>query len=272
MTQPINIDEDICISCGVCARVCPCGTIVQNKEEKPKINEEARCIACGQCDAFCPTEAVECEYTGDYPARDFDGVREISSKELARCFQRRRTIRHYKSNPIPREKIEEILEVVRYAPTGGNVQPVHWTIISDQEKLKVIGEAVAKYLKMAAEKMPDSPYKEIAKNMAAAYEDGHNVITWGAPHLVAVSTDMTAISGDADGIIALSWFEIALQTYGLGAVWLGLLKMAALNSPEIMKLLAIPEKTKLQYTMVFGEPSMKVQKIPKRNVAKVYWH
>ena len=272
MTQPISINKELCISCGVCARVCPAGSIEQNKGEEPQINEEARCVTCGQCDAFCPKDAIVSEYPGEYPAQDFAGVKDVSPKELGKCLQRRRTTRHYKSNPVPREKIEEILEVIRYAPTGGNAQPVHWTIISDQDKLKAIGDAVAKYLKVAVEKMPDSPYKEIFGNLAAAYEDGHNVITWGAPHLIAVSTDEEAISGDADGIIAMSWFEIAIQTYGLGCVWLGLIKMAALNSPEVASLLALPEKTKLQYTMVFGEPSLKVEKIPKRNAAKVHWH
>ena len=272
MTQPIGVNKELCISCGVCARVCPSGTIAGSKGEEPQINEEAHCITCGLCEAFCPKDAIQTEYAGEYPAQDYEGVNEVSPKELAKCLQQRRTTRQYKSNIVPRERIEDILDVVRYAPTGGNAQPVHWTIISDQRKLKAIGDGVAKYLKVAVEHMSDSPYKNIFSNLVSAYEGGHNVITWGAPHLVAVSTDETAISGDADGIIAMSWFEIVLQTYGLGSVWLGLIKMAALNSPEVAELLALPEKTKLQYTMAFGEPSLKVQKIPKRNAAKVHWH
>ena len=272
MTQPIRVDKDVCVSCGVCARVCPSGTIAHKEGEKPEVNDESRCIACGQCDAFCPVAAIKCEYEGEYPTKDFEGVKDVSPSELAKCLQRRRTIRHYKSNPIPRQKIEEILEVVRYAPTGGNSQSVHWTVISDKEKLKAISDGVAKHIRAFVEKMDDNPYKAVFKNLLAAYEKGYNVITWGAPHLLAVSTDESAISGDADGIIAMSWFEIALQAHGLGGVWLGLVKKAALSSPEVSQLLSLPEKTKLQYTMVFGEPSLKVKKIPKRNAAKVHWH
>ncbi len=271
MSQPISFDLDTCTACGICSLVCPCGTIAYEKGEKPTVNEKARCMGCGQCDAFCPMHAVSCDFPGDYPVHNYDDVADVTPKQLAKYLQKRRSIRSYKNAPVPKETMNEIFDIVRYAPTGGNFQSIHWVVLSGEEKLNKLTKLVIEWFRGFLENAPETPYTPVFKGLVAAYDAGHNVITWGAPHLVSVATDEQAISGDADGIIAMSWFEIALNSFGLGCVWLGLVKMAAMQSPEVAALLKLPEGTKLQYTMIFGEPKLKVHKIPKRRPAKVYW-
>jgi len=56
-----EIDLEKCISCGMCVRVCPEGTVlmelnVQGKK-KPKINYDY-CKGCGVCAAECPVKAI----------------------------------------------------------------------------------------------------------------------------------------------------------------------------------------------------------------------
>lgn len=51
------INEDLCVSCGVCVDDCPVGAIALNEDQKACINEE-ECIRCGQCHDMCPQEAV----------------------------------------------------------------------------------------------------------------------------------------------------------------------------------------------------------------------
>jgi len=54
----------------------------------------------------------------------------------------RRSIRKYKSIPVPEETIDEVLDCARLAPTARNIQP--WLIgaITDKEVLKKLGGIV----------------------------------------------------------------------------------------------------------------------------------
>lgn len=51
------INEELCVSCGVCVDDCPVDAITLNEDQKAYINEE-ECIRCGQCHDVCPQEAV----------------------------------------------------------------------------------------------------------------------------------------------------------------------------------------------------------------------
>ena len=77
-----------------------------------------------------------------------------------------------------------------------------------------------------------------------------------APHLVAATVPIASTSPEADGIIALSHFEIAAQSVGLGTLWNGLVKMSITLLPELKVPLNIPEDNLLVFTMSFGKPAV----------------
>jgi len=51
------VNEDLCVSCGVCVDDCPVGAITLKDDQKAIINED-ECIRCGRCHDVCPQEAV----------------------------------------------------------------------------------------------------------------------------------------------------------------------------------------------------------------------
>ena len=51
------INEDLCVSCGVCVDDCPVGAITRKEDQKAIINED-ECIRCGRCHEVCPEDAV----------------------------------------------------------------------------------------------------------------------------------------------------------------------------------------------------------------------
>lgn len=51
------INEDLCVSCGLCVDDCPVDAITLKEDQKAIINED-ECIRCGQCHDVCPQEAV----------------------------------------------------------------------------------------------------------------------------------------------------------------------------------------------------------------------
>ncbi len=55
------IDEEKCISCGICAKACTVGAIRGEQKGRPYFIDRQKCLKCGACIARCPKGAI---YTG----------------------------------------------------------------------------------------------------------------------------------------------------------------------------------------------------------------
>jgi nitroreductase len=76
-------------------------------------------------------------------------------------MQRRRSVRSFSSRPVPREVIEECLLTAGSAPSGANMQPWSFVVVSDPAVKQQIREAAEKeeykfYHGHAGEKMRDA--------------------------------------------------------------------------------------------------------------------
>lgn len=61
-----RVDESLCTSCGICAKVCPYNAItVDRKNKMPAKVIEAACAGCGTCSAECPANAIEMNHFTD---------------------------------------------------------------------------------------------------------------------------------------------------------------------------------------------------------------
>ena len=56
MASAYVIDEDSCVSCGMCAKECPVDAI--SEAEDSYIIDEDKCISCGACESKCPVDAI----------------------------------------------------------------------------------------------------------------------------------------------------------------------------------------------------------------------
>ena len=76
----------------------------------------------------------------DYP--DY-GVEEMRHRlaEFHAEVERRRTIREFSDRPVPRDLIETALKAANTAPSGANLQPWHFVVVSGAETKRKIRQA-----------------------------------------------------------------------------------------------------------------------------------
>lgn len=87
----------------------------------------------------------------DYPTKPLDEYREYPLDEmrerLAEFYadvSRRRTVRDFSDRPVPRDIIETALDAANTAPSGANLQPWHFVVVSGPEtkrKIRLAAEA-----------------------------------------------------------------------------------------------------------------------------------
>lgn len=86
----------------------------------------------------------------DYPSRPYRPER-VPAEESARRIRddyahmmTRRTVRHFSTDPVPREVIENAIKIAGTAPSGAHRQPWYFVAISDPELKAKIREAAEK--------------------------------------------------------------------------------------------------------------------------------
>ena len=77
--------------------------------------------------------------------------------EVTEAIKSRRSVRGYKPDPVPREVLEQILDVARWAPSADNSQPWELAVITGKP-LKELGEALNQRLAGPETFKPDIPF------------------------------------------------------------------------------------------------------------------
>ena len=268
----IIIENTTCNRCGICADVCPMGVISPPTDDEipaVPVTRAGYCISCGQCTAFCPTGALTLQKdTGIRPEPAWKGEG-ITPDLMVSYLKSRRSIRNFKSEPVPRETITALLDAARYAASGGNGQPVQWLVIQDPKEVRHIAEGVIDWMRtLEGSSHPMSGY---IPSLIARWKAGNDVICRGAPHLLIPHVPDGNPMALTDGIIALTHVDIAAPAFGVGTCWAGFIAMAIKMSPEFCRLFDLPKGRIPLYALMFGYPRYKPRYIPTRKEAEIIW-
>ena len=246
--NPILINEEKCIGCGLCVKDCP-SSYLHLDNGKAHANTVG-CIECGHCYAICPQAAIKIL---NYDCKDeaIVPMTEISSDTLLAAMKSRRTVRQFTDQPVEKEKIQKILEAGRYSPTGGNSQNVTYTILgSRQDEAEAIcvdlfrkGTDLASHIKAFADR----------------FNVTDNFFFKGAPLVIVVSSRSSVDAG-----LASSYMEIMAESLGLGVLYSGFFVMCSRISRKLRKLLKLPRGHKVVTCMVIGYPAVKYLRIVPR--------
>ena len=126
----------------------------------------------------------------DYPTVPLADYREFPVEEMRRRvtefyaeIARRRTVREFSDRPVPRDIIETALRAAGTAPSGANLQPWHFVVVS--------GAATRKKIRAAAEAEEHEFYEHRAsaewlEALAPLGTDSNKPFLETAPYLIAV--------------------------------------------------------------------------------------
>lgn len=268
-----TVNEDLCIKCALCAKVCPSWLITFDERGYPEIlpSNEGRCIECGHCVLFCPTKANILSFMEVDKLSDAAALSLPSELEILNFIKTRRTIRRFQNKVISKELFAQIFDVVGQAPTASNERPVRWIISDDPNKTKKIATMVLSWMSDYMNEHPNSRMAFIAKNMQAKAEEGIDGILRGAPH-VAIAVVKSNYRWPEDGTIALTYLELGAHALGVGACWGGFLTTAIRNSLKLREFLNISEDEHVCGAQMLGFPqNLPTRHFPPRGETNIEW-
>jgi len=269
-----TIHEKKCKKEGACVEECPLRLLEQKDSMSlptPVPDADARCVRCGHCVAVCPHGALT---HSAWKTEDFIPIQNKAalSVEQAEFFLKsRRSIRTYLPKQVERKKLEKLIEIARYAPTGGNSQLVHWLVINNREDMKKISELVIDLMRTWAKERKPIAEKYRLADVVTAWESGFDGISRGAPALIIAHAPRDYGLAQVDCTSALAYLDLAAPTFGLGCCWAGFIMMASMQSQPLQQLLALPEGHASFGIMMIGYPKYKYYLLPPRKEAQIIW-
>jgi len=153
--------------------------------------------------------------------------------DFINVIETRRSIRQYKTEPIPDDLIEKIFEAARIAPSASNRQPWHFILVKNLETKKALG---------LSEWATDAP-----------------VIIVGC-----VDSALSPRFHLVDFAIAFEHIVLAATNLGLGTCWMG-----RLEDEPIKKALNIPDTIKLVAVTPLGFPAEKPEPKTRKTLSEI---
>jgi nitroreductase/NAD-dependent dihydropyrimidine dehydrogenase PreA subunit len=271
METIIKADEILCINCGSCIRACPAGLITKNEFPVPIPDSWSLCIDCGHCVAICPTGAMHQRSMGPEDCQPIDPHLLAGWDQASQFLTSRRSIRGYIKKQVEKEKIVQLLDVARYAPSGQNFQPVRWLVVNDPDEVQRLAGLVTDWMK-GIEKANPQLYRSAKMEMILdPWELGIDRIARGAPCLIqgyAKKEDRTALPAIT---IAIAHVQLAATALGLGTCWAGYFNMASQTHPPLIEAMGLPEGQVPFGTFVIGYPAEQYKRVPRRKPSDITW-
>jgi len=268
----ILVAQDLCTRCGICSDVCPMAIVTPADENTLPVVTDAvagMCIQCGHCEVSCPSEALLLNVRPDEKAPLPAGAGTISPENMAFYLKKRRSVREFTTDPVPKEKILEVLDIARYAASGSNGQPVEWLVVHDPKRVRKIAGLTIEWMKTLQN--TNHPMSGYIPMLIGAWAAGQDVICRDAPHLLFAHIPDGNPIASVDAIIALTHFDVAAPAFGIGTCWAGFVAMATISYEPLQKELGIPAGRKSAYVMMFGHPQYEIYGIPRRKPLEVTW-
>ena len=141
--------------------------------------------------------------------------------DMLNFIQSRRSTRKYKDTPVEQEKLLQVLEAGRYAPSGGNCQTCRFLAIRDRAVL----DKLARMTEAEFAAMEETPgmYPSLANSIRFSKKGGY-LFHYGAPVLIVVANKLDYGNNIADTACALENMMLMANALDLGSCWINQLR------------------------------------------------
>jgi nitroreductase len=192
--------------------------------------------------------------------------------DFIKLIHERKSLRAFKPDPIPREKIEEILKLSIHAPSAINLQPWEFIVVAGEEKERLSRRLIKAYREKqiscgpgALKPLPKTiaqrgaktlqlmnPFFEEMKVNPDQFINEGSCNFYGAPVAILICQDDSFSKvGWVDIGLTLGYFILAAHDLGLGTCPIGLITA---YENEIKDLLNIPENKNVVIGVALGFP------------------
>ena len=293
----VGVNEDLCTLCGACVQEC-CADLFRTVADPGKgtarmVHQDPHgwCTGCGHCLAVCPHDAIRWEDAEKplEPAGIVHPESYCNYTALLPFLQSKRSVRRYHARIPERERITAVLEAMRWAPTGHNLQANRYLAITDRSVLQAIADHTIEgfrkfrtivrlrkllkpFLLRNLYKVLDSPgLLQGVDAMIRQREQGEDPILFGAPVVIVVYYPNMGALSLLDPTIAFTYGMLAAHSLGLGSCWIGFAIQSLYKDKGMRKLLGVPEDMIVAGVMTLGYPLPMYHRIPPRNPLQVRW-
>ncbi|MCL1978781.1 MAG: nitroreductase family protein [Methanomassiliicoccaceae archaeon] len=177
----------------------------------------------------------------------------------------RASVRKYLTEKVPDEDIKEILKAGFHAANGMNRQALEFVVVENKDSIaKYNRKAIILFAEMArASGHPNPMVEKMAENPNAN-------IFHGAPVLVFVFANPSAVTPVEDGSLAVGNMMLASHSMGYGTCFIGFAAGLG-NDPEFRKECGVPDSYRYVACMVLGRPDGEIEKHSRSGVKVLSW-
>jgi len=270
----ITVDQGKCNQDGICVAECPAQVIqMDSKKDYPYSTPDFGdfCLRCGHCVTVCPTGAMRLDWFGPEECNQITQALGVTPEQAEQFLCGRRSIRAFKEKMVPRTILKKLLEIACAAPSAKNQQPWHWAVVEDPVLVRRFAGMVIDWMRMVIQSNPEAAEENGFQRVMVAWDNGHERICRGAPHVIVAHADKNWGFATEDCTLALSLLDLYATSIGLGACWAGYFYKAVNAYPPLFEALGLPSDHLAFGAIMVGYPKFRYQRIPPRNPPRVTW-
>ena len=200
--------------------------------------------------------------------------------DVREAIKNRRSIRKFKPDPIPEEKIRLLLEGARLAPSGTNTQPWRFIVVKDDDTKKKLQAAAhnQRHIRCAPVIIVCCAdlraFKEFPQRVDELIESGalpertrEVFIPYLKKGMRTVTKDALMIAAAANVAIAVEHIVLQAVEIGLGTCW-----VRWYEDDKVKEILDIPDHVEVMALLPVGVPDEDPAQRPRLDINKItYW-
>jgi nitroreductase len=205
--------------------------------------------------------------------------------ELSEVIEKRVTVRQWKEQPVEREKLLQVLEAGRRAPSWGNTQPWRYIVVQDRVKIAELAKTASNmpqvstapvvivccgFAEAFSRKMHRESLLQLREVGAADWPDEviDNVVLESdlfAPY--RLGQQAMVVKAGEQLMISIAYMTLEAYNQGLGSCWVG-----TVSARDAHRLMNLPDSLFVHDLLAIGYPGEFPAPRPRKEFGKlIFW-